>query len=204
MFYKKNQPKLLFPIVLIGLLLYLLFLAGIPSRNTRYLVPVLPFYAVMCFPAFMTVYAWLYKYGSLKSIITLGILISQVILLVRAFIPFYNINRIEQQVVNTIIDYHPPTVYTLGIDGALKSYGFKGSIVSLWDVPLTSVEGGSMLLFNRGKDEQQWKGMMPMRNFHFIVDSANATKVETLDSGWEIYQINEAYPAADTGLSTIR
>ena len=61
-----------------------------------------------------------------------------------------------------------------------------------------------MLLFNKSKEEFQWKGKLPMRNFEFILDSARAKKIETLESGWEIYQINEAYPAVDAGLSTVR
>src|SRR5688572_9153757 len=202
--FKKNQPRLLYPLVLIGVVCYLLFIAGIPSRNTRYMIPVMPFFAITCFPAFMSVLAWLYKFGLWKNVIITGILVIQIVLVIRAFLPFYKINRVEQQVVDEVIDYHPPIIYTLGIEGALKSYGYKGEIVSLWNSPVTFVKEGSLLLFNKDKSEYQWKGKMPLRNFYFILDSAKAKKVETLESGWEIYKIHEAYPVADTGLPAIR
>jgi uncharacterized membrane protein YhhN len=200
-FIKKRQPSLLWPLAVAGVLLYLLFIAGIPSRNIRYLIPVMPFYLAVCFPSFMSVLSFFHNKKNVISALMVVTVVIQGILALRAFIPFYEFNQSEKRLAQKINEYHPAVLYTFGIDGALRSYGYKGQIINLWDRPLDSVRKDAMLLFNRQGNELQWKGRNPMLNYYLIVDSAKAVKMEILESGWEIYEIKEAYTPAGAGFS---
>jgi len=201
LFKKRHKPSIIYPVCIVGVSLYLLFIAGIPNRNFRYLIPVMPFYLVACFPGFLLALSWFYERKSKLTVVISVVVILQVILVVRAFKPFYDYNRIDKAISEKIISYHPPVLYTFGIDGALGCYGYKGKIINLWEQPLDSIQQGSMMLFNKKNNEVQWKDKNPMLNYNLIVDKAKAVKIETLESGWELYEIKAAYPHPDTGIS---
>jgi hypothetical protein len=200
---KGTLPTLVNPVVIGGMVLYLLFIAGIPSRNIRYLVPVLPFYLVICFPCFLLVLSWLYKRRNTRIIIFTGAVMLQLILVVKAFLPFYQFNRLDQAIAEKIVEYHPAVLYTFGIEGALRSYGYQGEIINLWKEPLDTIKQDALMLFNRKKNEQQWNGMNPMLNYYLVIQQGKAVKIDELESGWEIYEVKEAYPHPDTGISEI-
>jgi hypothetical protein len=126
--------------------------------------------------------------------------IIQIAFVSRAFLPFYELNRTEKRITDRIKSLHPGVLYTFGMEGALRSYGYAGKIISLWPEKMDSVVSGSVLLFNRSGNQKQWGGKNPMINFNLIRDSAGAVLREA-DDGWEIYEINQAYPPARSGFS---
>ena len=204
LFRRKAKPILQHPVIITGMVMYILFIAGLPSRNFRYLLPVLPFYVAACFPAFLIFLSWFYsKKNSLSAIAIMGFVV-QLILLIRAFLPFYNYNREEKFISEKLIELDPKVLYTFGIDGALRCYGYKGTIINLWDEQLDSVASDALLLFNKQQFEDQWRNKNPMLNFSLIVDSARAVKIDEPGFGWEIYEVKETYPPAHPGLSGIR
>lgn len=201
LFFKKYKPKLYWPLMIIAIACYILFLAGMPTRNDRFLIVLMPFYLVICFPAYLSLLAYFHGRKNTLRVFTFGAFLIQSVLLYRAFLPFLKLNRTEHQLSEKVSAYHPPMLYTFGMEGALRSYGYKGTVVPMWPQKLDSVTSGSMVLFNSAANEVQWKGKSPMINFHLLKDSAGAVLRENLENGWEIYEIKKAYPAADTGLS---
>jgi len=204
MFKKGTRPSLVYPVVSAGILLYLFFIAGMPSRNTRYLIPVLPFFIASCFPVYLIILSWLYKRENFRKVFFITMCVVQFLFTVMAFKPFYEYNKLEKFIANKIIEYHPSVLYTFGIDGAIRSYGYRGTIINLWSNPLDTVQQGALLLFNKQQNDKQWKGKNPMLNYNLIVEKAGAVKIETLESGWEIYEIKKAYPGTDSRLPEVR
>ena len=196
---KKSKPMLTWPVMLLSMGCYLIFLAGLPTRNDRFLVMMLPFYILICFPAYLSVLAYFHHRVKTVRLILFGAFLLQVLFLVRAFLPFYKLNQIERQLTKQVQENDPSLLYTFGMEGALRSYGYRGDIVTLWPQRLDTIKAGSMLLFNRSANEQQWKGLIPMLNFEMLKDSGGAVLRENAGNGWEIYEIKKAYPVAGTG-----
>ncbi len=192
--FKKNKPLLVWPVMLISMLCYLLFLAGMSIRNDRFLMVVLPFYLVFCFPAYLSVLAYFHGKKNILRLLLIGTVVLQLVFAGRAFLPFYKYNRIEKQLTDKMKSYHPDVLYTFAMEGALRSYGYNGIVVPMWPHKLDSVVTGSMMLFNRASCEKRWKDQSPMINFHLLKDSADAVLREAVGDGWEIYEIKKAYP----------
>lgn len=200
LFGKRPKPSFLFPVMIAGMILYLLFIAGIPSRNSRYLIPLLPFYVLICFPAYLKTLSWLFGKRKMKIILVISAFIVQIILVAFALRPFLMMNRLEKSIAETIIDYHPEVIYTFGIDGAISSYGFQGKLINMWEKPVDTIVPGSLMLFNTQIYEKQWKGKNPMLNFQLLIDKGKALQIEELESGWKLYEIKKAYPDPDPGI----
>lgn len=102
-----------------------------------------------------------------------------------------------------VLKHEPKTIYTFGVEGALRSYGFTGELINLYDKPIDTLITNSYLVFNKSENENQWIGRNPMINYNFIIHSGLTKLVEKSADGWELYEINEKYRHTDSGLSGI-
>ncbi|MBL0342343.1 MAG: hypothetical protein IPP71_16405 [Bacteroidetes bacterium] len=201
--YNKNQPSFLFKPLVFGILLYTIFLCGIPFQNTRFLVPVLPFFLIICFPSYLTILSWFHYRRKLFYLFIFIVVTIQFFLVYRALLPFYKVNMVEKEITAMVLKHEPKSIYTFGLDGALRSYGFTGELINLFDHPLDSVVNGSFLVFNKSACEKQWKGRNPMINFEFILKSEQVKLIDTFTGGWELYEIHEKYRLVNPGVSRI-
>ncbi len=201
LFEKRPKPSLLYPVMILSMVLYLLFIAGIPFQNSRFLISMLPFYVLICFPAYLKILSWLFLKRKIKIILFAGTLMIQVILTALALKPFVEMNRLERTIAETIIEYNPEVIYTFGIDGAIRSYGFGGKLINMWEKPIDTIVPGSMMLFNKKNFEKQWNNKNPMINFNLLINKGNAKQIEELEAGWKLYDIKNQNPGFDTGIS---
>jgi hypothetical protein len=185
---RKDQFKrFTIKILLASALLYSFFLAGIPHQNLRFLVLSFPLVLVFLFPSVKA----LFEKISLKSKSWILIAISavQLILFVRAFIPFYHYNLIEKEIASEIKKYYEaPAIYTFEMDGALNSYGVKNKIVGLWNEGIDSIPSHSLLLFNESKFSKQWSGMNVMKNVSHIQEK-KIIPLKSFQDGWQLSEI---------------
>jgi hypothetical protein len=182
--------------ILLSILLYAIFLAGIPFQNMRFLILSLPLVLIIMFPGYVRVSEYLiirklFKYAfALTTIIQLG-------LFSRVFIPFYNDNKIEREIASQMLKYPNATVFTFSIDGALRSYGFKGNIVNMWKVRIDTLkikDSNSLVLFNIKQFSEEWKGKNPMLNWEYLNMKSPLIPLETLPGGWVLYNIRRSLP----------
>ena len=188
-FINKQQPSYFITPLVLAILLYLFFLSGLPLQNSRFMIPVLPFFLLICFPSFLSYLSWFHFKKKLLMLAITLLLIFQSILVYRAFLPFYTLNKKELKIASSVLVHSSDIIYTFGIDGALKSYGYEGKIINMYHSPLTSVASGSMMVFNPGEFSKQWAGKNPMNNYDFILKSGKARLIATVESGWEIYRV---------------
>lgn len=200
-FYNKNQPSFLLKPFTGGILIYLVFLCGLPIQNNRYFIAVLPFLLVICFPSYLTILSWFHYRRKAFYVSFVLVFLLQCGLLYRAFVPFLRLNQLEREIVFKTLEYHPKTIYTFGIYGAFQSYGFEGKLVNLFENRKDEIENGSLLVFNKKESEIQWENRNPMINFEFIINSGNAKLIATGPKGWEIYEINEKYRPLNSRVS---
>jgi len=199
--YNKRQPSFLFFPILIAVAGYTLFIAGIPFQNSRFMIAVVPFFLVICFPSFLTILSWFHYRKKLFNVSLFIVFSIQSMLLYRAILPFLKMNKLEQKITAKVISISNPFVYTLGMDGALNSYGYSGTIINLYGSLYTDIADSSLLVINKSVFDKQWKGKIPMLNYNFIREHSNSNLIITFSDGWEIYEIRKKHSDSHTGIS---
>ena len=171
-------------------ILYALFLAGIPFQNMRFFLLTFPVVVVSMFLPFQR-----FRHKVLSKNIYLWSFAGFVILVQTALIykyssGIYRTNQAEKYIAKTVLSYSSRPVYTFAIDGALKCYGVDGDdIVNVWYSKLDSAKISALVLFNEDKFKRQWKNRNPMINWQMIRNNYRLEKIESLPSGWELFQI---------------
>jgi hypothetical protein len=169
------------------LLLLLLFLAGIPFQNPRFLLPALPLVALLYLPVwegFLEKWSdkwWWMAAGTVGAIhLMLAVYVSRVPM---------RLNVLEKEIAGEMNDWPERRVYTFALDGALRSRCPDLEVINMWDAPLTEARAGELVLFNAPQFEVQWKGKLPMRNWHFLQDKYDLQVRKSFPDGWTLYEI---------------
>lgn len=180
---------------LISVLLYALFMAGIPFQDMRYLLLSFPFVLLMLFPG----YQYLAEFFKIKRVgryIVVSVILIQLALFCRVFLPFYTDNKTEKQVAASMLHYQGKMLCTFSIDGALKNYGYTGKIINMWSTKidtLQKIDSNLLVLFNMGQFSQVWKNGNPMQNWDFLHKEYRMVKIEDMPDGWTLYSCSRKY-----------
>lgn len=178
-------------IYILSFLMYALFIAGIPFQNMRFLLLSFPLVLVILFPGYRAIRQLLENKKVWKYTVW-AIVIIQILLFARVFLPFYKDNKVEKAIAEKMLPYPDKTVYTFSIDGALKSYGFTGKIVNMYLIKLDTVQKidtAGLVLFNPGQFSEIWKDKNPMLNWNFFNAQYRLVKLEDMPDGWSLYRV---------------
>ncbi len=190
--FKKNY----FKIIVSSLLLYFIFLAGIPYQDFRFLIPAYPLAILLLYPGFLRVTDKFLKKKYRKPAFIIFLII-QCMLIYKYSIGIYNLNKFEKETANILMNYDGSrTLYTFYLNGALKYYGIRNKLVNLYDSKISDVNAGSYVLFNKSKFQMQWKNELPMINWKYLKSNYNLKELFRLpgsyqQSGWILYEINK-------------
>lgn len=177
-------------ILLGSIVVYSLFIAGIPFQNQRFLLPLLPLSLVFWYPVFYRIIQWLDNLKAGLKWVVLG-----VVVLIQAFLfihyskPMWWMNRQEQHIAQAVSQYPANTLYCFYYDGALRSYQCQHELVNLWHDPITAPEVRSLVLFHPSRFQRQWEGHTLMDNWQRLQQEYNLEVLEELPNGWRLYQI---------------
>lgn len=186
--YKKWKSPGIAPYT-ISVLLYAIFMAGIPFQDMRYLLLPFPFILIVLFSGYKSIEQSV-KNGSSWRYIILVTVIIQLALFCRVFIPFYTDNKEGKYVSTQMLKYSDRTLYTFSIDGALKNYGFTGKIVNMYEVRIDTmkrIDSNFYVLFNLSQFSEEWKEENPMKNWEFLNTHYNLVEQEDMSRGWKLY-----------------
>jgi hypothetical protein len=172
--------------ILLSIALYSLFLAGIPFQNLRFIIPAFPLFLILMFPVYR---AAVLKIKFNPNMLATGVILIQLALFTRAFIPFYKDNAEERSISQVCSQLPPWSIYTFSIDGALRFYGIQLQKDNLWDKKLETLQKNSFLLFNLPAFEKEYAGLNPMINFEFIRTHSDLHVQKQLEGGWTLYEI---------------
>ncbi len=168
-----------------------LFLSGIPFQNPRFLLPVLPFVAVLFAPIW--VYAWdrLTFSPNVKKIAFAAVLCTQMALCWWSCRLIFDVNAYEKQIAATLlaIPNDGQRLYELSFEAMLKARKVPLQEVNMWYGPLPEPRVGDLVLFNLTAFEQQFAGMWPMKNWEML-QRQHRLKVQTeWKEGWKLYVV---------------
>jgi hypothetical protein len=189
--YLKENKSASHSVLGISIMLYALFLAGIPLQNMRFLLLSFPLIAVLFFPAYAKLRKYLSDKKNLMNGVMVLVILAQLGLFYRVFKPFYRDNKVDKQIATEMLKYPNTPIYTFSIEGALRAYEVNNEIVNLYNVKLDTVknlQGDKLVLFNENQFSEEWRGQNPMLNWEYLQKNNKLNKIEELPDGWALYK----------------
>lgn len=193
MIRKSTLKGMFFKVTGIATLLYFIFLAGLPWENARFFLISFPLLILLYADPFFRVCDMItHRLNSrIIPLLIIVVVIVQLSLTFRAFIPFYKNSKIEYGIAEHMKMYPSPAIYTFNVDLALKTYGIKNKIVNLWETRIKKFDQGSLVLFNYPDCYKQWKGLNPMLNWESLKSGHEIRLIERLPGNWDLYEIDK-------------
>jgi hypothetical protein len=171
---------------------YALFLAGINTQNSRYLLMLYPFVLIFCYAGFNKLQHYSWFLPMRKPCLVLGLL-GQILLCALAFKSIFLRNALEQKITESVMSYAGKSesniLYSFDIDVALNSRGIPFQIVNLWKARYQKFEVGALLLFNEKNLSKQWAGLNPMLNWQDLKMEYDLVPLQEFDDNWKLYRI---------------
>ncbi len=179
-YFNKNQKLLLLSIVL-----YALFLGGIPFQNKRFLLLSFPIVIVFLYPYLKS----LLNIFTNPKLVFITIFIIQIALGVCFGKKFYDRNLLEKILSNEMNQYKGKTLYVFDIDIALQGRKVALNYKSLYVKKYSFFEKNALVLINEKEILDHWKGENPSINWNSIRDKCVLHKLKTYNEDWNLYQI---------------
>lgn len=170
--------------LMLTIVIYLLFLAGIEFQNRRFFILVFPLIIILLLGLvdFSTISLRRLRWGVLAAIaLNLGLSAYYIQ-------PYYRMNRFEKQLAEDMVQYQNKRLYIFYWDLALQSYGLDFEYVNLWENEVGSLQNGDLVLFNDIDLQQQWAGSLLMKNWDSIRRTGRLKELENWDN-WRLYEI---------------
>jgi hypothetical protein len=188
LFLKKKyfQPDTI-KIMWIAILLYAIFLSGVPYQNLRYVMLTFPLALICLYPSYLSFYNFLSE-RRLAHAATLIIVIIQIALFCYVFNISYQRNRFEHDVFSTLDHYPENTLYTFDVDVALISYETKHQVINLLTKDIL-FKSGELILFNEQRFGPQWGHTNLGSNWSKLKATHQLILLKELKQGWTLYEI---------------
>ena len=168
---------------------YGFFLAGIPYQNTRYLIPLIPPIAILCFPGFSFLTD---KFSDRKRYLIAGIsiaILTNLTLSVLASKKSYFLNREEKLIANGVCRNFPGSVYTVGFEGSMKYYCPERKVISIWKRGFENPQNRDLILLNEARWGDQWRLLEVAENIAGLKEKYSWVLLEDFPDNWKLYQL---------------
>lgn len=179
-------------VLAVCLVLYLLFLGGIPHQNLRYLLPAYAVLLLLFFPAWDRMFAYgLYFFKRLAYAIFAATFVIQLCCTAWLLAPTLARNRLETTVASELRNALPADamLFAFDLDVSLRSYLPDIRTKNLWEQLYTEFPAGSFILFNEPRLRPQWQGRNPILNWDHLKNDYRLQEITTLPDGWKLYEI---------------
>lgn len=182
--FRFNSSKILSS----SILLYAIFLAGIPFQNSRFLILSFPLILILCYPVFV----FLSDYKYFKKTFYFGIFLiglMQLFLIHKTFKSTLVRNKLEIEMASLLKPYQNNTLYSFDIDIALQGRNLEFNYKNLWQKRYTNLQNGDLILFHPTKFIKQWQGKNPMLNFNYFKENYTLKVIKELPENWQLYKV---------------
>lgn len=175
-------------VVFAMVLVYLLFIGGMPFQNDRVMLMAQPFAAILLFPAFVRAIEWAKGKGIRPSHIVVALAFVQAGLFLRAMMPFIHQARLERQLAAALNDRSAGLIYTHGMGAAFDELCPEADITELWYGRIPHFESGAYVVVQPSVLSVQWQGQPPEWNWQ-RVRSQGVVIEERGPEGWVIARV---------------
>ncbi len=175
-----------FPIIL-----YVLFLMGIPFQNTRFYLLTFPLWLILFYGPFLRVVVFLEKFKK-KLLFYLLIFVIQGGMCYYSVQSTFRQNRLEKTIIQKMKVYsNAPVLYTLGMEGVLRMYKVGIPVTSLYYEKITNYPEGALLFIQTKVIDNQWKEKNPGENLNFIRNHYHTDTLTHFNGGWDLYRLHK-------------
>lgn len=181
-------PRKVVRMILPGLVLYLLILAGLPLQNYRFLVISHLLGLIVLYPAFE---AFLSRTKGYKIGVIAGILICNVLFSIYSFGKTWRVYSMEREVVSELkpMLQSRETIYTFYVEKSLPSYGIDNTVYSLFSREYPRFARNAVVLYNAEPFAMEWKNQHVLRNWKRLTTYYQLDTLKVLTNNWTIYRI---------------
>lgn len=180
--FQWNKPQ---KILLFSMLLYSLFLGGIPFQNKRFLILSFPLVIVFLFPIIKKLLA-VFNY---RKLVFMSLAIIQISLAFYFGKTFYERNLLEKTISQEMKQYEGKTLYVFDIDIAMQGRKVVFDYRSLWKTKYPDFEKNALILVNEKQLNKQWKDKNPMMNWEHITTYYKIQKLKNFSGDFNLYRI---------------
>lgn len=173
---------------LLALIVYLLFCAGIPFQNVRFLLPAFPVLLLILYPGFEHLFSY-YKDRTLRLVLIVAVFLLQITLATIALSPVYEVQQEEISVAKEMKKMPPVNLYTFGIDAALHTYDVPQEVYNMWNYSSPMIEDGALILYNERRFGELYKGTPPALLMESLHKQHRLATVKSLPNGWDLYRV---------------
>ncbi len=188
-FLTKKIYKNTHPILSVCVVFYALFVAGIDTQNSRFLLLSFPIILIILFPVLLYICDKILS-KQIKYISVFLLIMLQFFLSIKGMKPILERNTLEKQIVKQLEPYQHNTLYSFDIDIALQGRALNFTYKNLWIKEYSKFEEKALLLFHPTKFNKQWKGKNPIVNWSKIQKEYELKILKECYDGWKLYQIH--------------
>lgn len=185
---KQDFASALSKTLLACVLLYALFIAGIPLQNKRFLLISFPMLLMLLYPSFQRLWQRFVR-GKGRILVPGALVAVQLFIFLQVFKPLYRFNQLQESVATALHSRPERVVYAFALDPAIRSYGIPQEVRNLWTEAYTDFEPGALVLFNEPLLAEQWKGRNPMINWEKLRRQHRLDTLRHWEGGWTLYRI---------------
>jgi len=172
-------------LILAAIVMYALFLGGIPFQNKRFLLLSFPLVIAFLYPLTQQV---LLQFKNRKIVVFL-IVLTQLSIGTYYAKTFYQRNQLEKTIAKAMKQYEDATLYSFDIDIALKGRKLRFNYKSLWKEKLHEFDKNALLLVNEKQLQKQWQGKNPLYNWEILQKQYELEKINAFESDFNLYRI---------------
>lgn len=180
-FHWNSKTKL----ILSTIILYLIFLSGIPYQNSRFLLLSFPFFMILCYGPIEYLFGIFDKKWSL--VLLFPVLILQLILFGMSFKKVVKRTVLERNILQYITDKKIEAIYTMDVDVSLRGRGYDGQIYNIFTEYYQNIDTNAIVIFNAKTFSKQWDGKMPMKNWNHFNEDSELIEIKSFEGGWKAY-----------------
>ncbi|MCB9194743.1 MAG: hypothetical protein H6598_00780 [Flavobacteriales bacterium] len=170
--------------LMMSLLIYLIFLGGIPFQNKRFLAVTIPVVFMVLVPYLSQLTERIKnKVTWITIFLLIGFNISSSLY---SFRVIYDLQQEELALTDALLEYSFNNLYAFDIDVALESRGVSAHFINLWQTEKLDFIEGDYFLINPEKWKNQWSEHLLMKNVTLILTDEHIILVDTFQNGWQL------------------
>ena len=170
--------------------LFLLFIAGLPAQNLRYLLPAFPIALLAFYPAYELIIFKFRTRNQRVAVYVVAVAI-QILLAIKVITPVIKYQQ-EEYVIAASLKLKPvTTLNTYAIDPALRTYEIPQEVVNMWSTPDMLYMNGDLLLFNKTRFKSEDKNFVHYKSYVTLRNQGRLMFLNSYPNGWELYRIKQ-------------
>lgn len=177
-------------LLLVSILIYVIFLSGIPFQNSRVLVFAYPLVVMLVAPAYAQAIAWLESKNLPVKLVFAFCAMLQMGLCARAMQPSVEHGLFERELASWVSQNAAgKTIYTSWFSQIFEAYETGNPVIHIFNSEVKEFEPNSIIIFNEAWADFKLKETAPLRNWNRAKQTMRVEEQKCWPNGWCVYTV---------------